>query len=74
MKAIRHGRAWHGRNCFIAADGSIECVSWFSAAIGDSMRVPSKKAGRIGTRRAWKRSHPPRQASALAAFFDGFSS
>lgn len=32
-------------------------------------RVPSKKAGRKGTRKAWKRAHPPGR---LARFFGGF--
>ena len=39
-------------------------------AITNPNRVPSKAAGRKGTRRAWKRAHPPGWSNRLFAFFD----
>jgi len=38
--------------------------------VGNGNRVPSKKAGRRGTRRAWKRAHPPGWQKIIWQYFD----
>jgi len=48
------------------ADGEFVRVSSFSVYMNLN-RVPSKAKGRKGTRRAWKRAHPP---GMLSYFFD----
>ena len=41
------------------AQGNIWRTSWTTWKPDYPNRVPSKAAGRVGTRRAWKRAHPP---------------
>ncbi len=44
-------------------------LSVLRGPIGNPNRVPSKKRGRRGTRRAWKRAHPP---GAMLKYFEVF--
>ena len=46
-------------------------LSALQGKLSNPNRVQSKAAGRKGTRRAWKRAHPPRSWSMLLEQFFG---
>jgi hypothetical protein len=54
----RHLRPSSGSSTYRNADGDIIRTGWITCSTNTN-RVPSKAKGRKGTRRAWKRAHPP---------------
>lgn len=68
-KAIyRHLRPRDEVHTYRNDEGDLIRVSYFSVYMNLN-RVPSKAKGRKGTRRAWKRAHPPGFGS-LHRYFD----
>lgn len=57
MKAIREGQTAGGYA--MLPNGEIYQWGTLAGPLLDTNRVPSKVSGRRGTRRAWKRKHPP---------------
>jgi len=55
----RHARPTYTRQSYVDDEGNLILIISSLSATTNTNRVPSKRAGRKGTRRAWKRAHPP---------------